>query len=453
MAVCNLFSELTCESGNFLMFSQYVEDLTRNMSVGDNWKVVPSKFVAMNLDYSFFDPYMNNETINAGKLNNILPEFFQNYYENGCAYGKNEEAYKNYIEEHEDEVFPEWTEWNPNKAKNFFWNSLFKSNLLSNSVHSGNYEEEILHYVPEIVYYGDINMYSYNEHQGLGYGEIYCYIPSDANRKFCQLVEEKDTYGNNTNQSETLEGFNTDEYKIGKYSKTYFYNPDYLISSCNTDEITDLGTPLNLIRNGSDLNKYNINTIAVLYSIYVKQNDEWNVIYSDIPMGLYITGKFRTEEIDTDNDSLTYETELSNEITKHVTTSYDSGTSYGLRICTRFSATSNGKLVSTDITADVSDYSNICQMMTNMNENLYRMREVSNSVTTTIQEYKDSLSIIKNNRTNVPYIKLIGGEEYWFINGRKVAPVKSVTFIPIEIDYLRDELNYNFSWNTNNAIF
>ena len=51
MGVCNLFNKLTSPSGNFLLFSQYVEDITRNYSDGDNWKVVPTKFVALNIDF------------------------------------------------------------------------------------------------------------------------------------------------------------------------------------------------------------------------------------------------------------------------------------------------------------------------------------------------------------------------------------------------------------------
>ena len=52
MAVCNLFNQLSNTSGNFLLFSQYVEDITHNYAEGDNWKVVPTGFVALDIDYS-----------------------------------------------------------------------------------------------------------------------------------------------------------------------------------------------------------------------------------------------------------------------------------------------------------------------------------------------------------------------------------------------------------------
>ena len=52
MAVCNIFNSLANTTGTFLTFSQYVEDLTRNYAQGDTYKVVPSKFIALNIDYS-----------------------------------------------------------------------------------------------------------------------------------------------------------------------------------------------------------------------------------------------------------------------------------------------------------------------------------------------------------------------------------------------------------------
>ena len=153
-------------------------------------------------------------------------------------------------------------------------------------------------------------------------------------------------------------------------------------------------------------------------------------------MGIYFTGNF-------DNFK-----NITNKVTKHVTTSYDSGTSYGLRICSRFSATSVAGKIVTDITTDNSetDYSNICQLMTKMNENLYKMKEVSESVGNTTQDYKETLSIIKNNRTNVPYVQTINGEDYWFINGRLVSATKSAAFLPID-DNVIQSLNYRFTWN------
>lgn len=55
MAVCNLFNRFDNASGNFMMFSQYVEDITKNYVESDNWKVVPTQFVVLDIDYTKID--------------------------------------------------------------------------------------------------------------------------------------------------------------------------------------------------------------------------------------------------------------------------------------------------------------------------------------------------------------------------------------------------------------
>ena len=94
MAVCNLFNDLTNPSGNFLMFSQYVESITKNIASGDTeYKVIPSKFIALNIDYTRLnmDKLIGNSTLlndPIKSLNSLVPKYFQNYFENGCAYGR-----------------------------------------------------------------------------------------------------------------------------------------------------------------------------------------------------------------------------------------------------------------------------------------------------------------------------------------------------------------------------
>lgn len=398
MAVCNLFNKLENNSGNFLMFSQYVEDLTRHNTNGDDWKIVPSKFIALNIEYSKLDKYFTidnlKETIDktnseievepaevetAEDMNIELPKLFQNYYENACAFGKSKRG-----------LGEEWTSSN---AKHLFWYTMFNSNLLTEVTEVSENDGEIK-YIKEIVYTGDINMHSYNTHDGMGYGEIYCYIPANATKNSHPVLSSTNTTVV-VNPDEYLMGFTTNDFLIGDYSKNYYYNETYNIDLDTKKEFTD--------------EIYTFNTIIVMYSIYSKENNTWKEMHSNIPMGIYLTGKF--------ND-----TELSNTVTKHVTTSLDSGTSYGLRICTRFSATANAGKILTD-TNTVSDinYNNICQLMTKMNENLSKMFEVTKSNISNTQGYKDLLSIIKNNRTNVPYVKTINNKDYWFVNGRLVS--------------------------------
>ena len=49
MAVCNLFKELTKATGEFLLFSQYTDDLAHMSSSPGLWRAVPAHFLAMDL--------------------------------------------------------------------------------------------------------------------------------------------------------------------------------------------------------------------------------------------------------------------------------------------------------------------------------------------------------------------------------------------------------------------
>ena len=398
MSVCNIFNSLNSSTGNFMLFSQYVEDITHNYPEGDNWKIIPTQFVALDIDYSKVNP---NMVLNKGKdsLNVGIPKYFQNCFENACAYGR--KNYSKWIAEVEGNTMKSWT---PEISRNLFWNYMFDGELITSERYGS--ESSDVRYIPQVMYYGDINMHSYNEHKGMGYGEIYCYIPTNAEQMRCQVVRaiDSDIEGrkyDSSNNSIFLEG-HKDRY-VEDYPQHYFYNRDFSMSF-DDEDISSLANTNNT--------KYNINTIVVLYSIFRKFNNNWEVLYSNIPMGMYITGRF--------DDS----GKLTNEVTKYVTTNYDTGTSYGLRICTRFTATSNGAILSnSDITTDDSGYTNVCQLMTAMNENLSRMLDVSKSAMNTTQQYKDLLSIVKNNRTNVPYVKDVNGVDCWFVNGRFVSTV------------------------------
>lgn len=376
MAICNLFNTLNNPSGNFLMFSQYVEDITHDYVEGNDWKVVPSRFVALDIDYKDID--FSVVAKNEYTLNSAIPKYFQNYFENGCAYGRGLEDFV----------------WTPEHSKNLFWNSLWQGKFLN----TYDYGDKKL--IKELMYYGDINMHSYNEHNGMGYGEIYCYIPTDANKKYSQVVKIEDV-NYNTNTNVTLEGHSIQN----DYSKDYCYNKQYVMSF-------DDNSISSVFEDGTVVDKYNINTIVVLYDIFKNINGSWETIYSGIPLGMYITGMFD------DSNNLT------NDITKYVTTSIGTGTSYGLRICTRFTAsTSNGPILTSIDTTSDNSYINLCQLMSMQNENLSKMLEIVNSAHNTTQQYKDLLSIVKNNRTNVPYVRNINGDDYWFVNGRFVSKV------------------------------
>ena len=391
-----------------MLFSQYVEDITKNFTKGDNYKVIPTKFIALDIDYSKLNKKLILQQVDSG-LEVIVKDYIQNCFENACAYGRS-----NYLN------WSKTKDWNPEISRNLFWNCMFDGKLISSEKYGSETSNTL--YIPEVMYYGDINMHSYNEHKGMGYGEIYCYIPTNAGKMNCQVIRigESTSEGRLSDKSNInskyLVGFEGDSSKkVDGYPQEYYYNRDFSMSF-DDEEITRL--------ENSNVSKYNINTIIVLYSVFEKVVNEWVPLYSNIPMGMYLTGTF-------DENG-----KLSNEVTKYVTTSYDTGTSYGLRICTRFTSTSNNAILSnSDIIVDNSSYTNICQMMTAMNENLSKMREISNSAIDNSQQYKELLNIFKNNRTNVPYVKEVNGVDCWFVNGRFVSAVNTgVTLACAPID-------------------
>ena len=69
MSVCNLFRELKRDTGNFLSFSQYADDLTRYYVQHNDYKAIPSRFIVCDLDCSSLD-------------NKSLPTKLQNYFLN-----------------------------------------------------------------------------------------------------------------------------------------------------------------------------------------------------------------------------------------------------------------------------------------------------------------------------------------------------------------------------------
>ena len=158
MAVCNIFNKLSKQTGNFLTFSQYSEDLTKGATQYEAYRVVPSKFIVMDIDYSKVRKNLESFEM-TGDMNTMLPQYFQNYYENGCAYLRS-----NYN-----------GTWNPKLSANMFWNTLYKSEMLTTTEN-----ENLNYYINEVRYIGDVNIQSYDEKNGEGYSEIYCYIPSES---------------------------------------------------------------------------------------------------------------------------------------------------------------------------------------------------------------------------------------------------------------------------------
>ena len=373
MAVCNIFNSLANTTGTFLTFSQYVEDLTQWSVKGSSRRVVPSKYVAVELD-----------TENSGFSNFTLPKYLIDSFENGCAKFREQSS-----------------TWSAYNSAELFWDALFQTQMLS-------IDESTL-VVDGIKYVGDINLQSYDEFDGMGYAEIYCHIPNEACRKeYSLLVTKPEARANfdevTVNKDGNLCGYIDGELN-GREKLAQSYT--YLISKSINDRFYTFNwnDPQNPPKPVTD-KYFDINALIILYNIYGSSNE---LIAEDIPMGIYITGT-----IDSNNT-------ITNSIRKYVSNEdiYNTGTSYGLRICSRFitSPYSDNYIVK-EVTFEDNNYADLTKVLAKMSISQQKMDSILNKTISGDQYMKDVLSIFKNNRTNVPYIRTINGVNYWFVNGR-----------------------------------
>jgi hypothetical protein len=309
MGKCNLLKPLSSNNGNFFMFSQYSEDLTIEYTQKDTARVVPSKFIALNLNTN-------------GLNDNTISEIFQNYYENHCCYWRGQKQVK----------FPK------SASLELLLQTLENFNMIS--VEGGT--------STNIKYIGDINIYSNQEVDGMSYNEIYCYIPNDAKEQCWTLIQNPFSIIVGDDIPNYIQGFDendlqdssTDKYYNGLTLNPYKSRIPNSIETINNFQLYN-NHLIDFSNNPSDVNseQFEINTIIVLYDI--KNGDK--IVHSNLPMGIYFTGKINNGVIN-------------NPITKYVSNAeiYDQGTSYGLRICTRYLSSVNIETLQENIKVDVT---------------------------------------------------------------------------------------------------
>lgn len=399
MSVCNLFKKLSKETGNFLMFSQYTDDLTKYLVRHNDAKAIPSRFIAMNIDYS----KLNSKLASLGLKTDPsegLPNLLQNYFENACAFFRDAKV-------DDESVVPGG--WTPEVSRRIFWN-VMREDILSDP-HDWDSEAVSgdntgLKYYDELVYRGDINIQSYTEEDNIGYNEIYCYIPNDvAKTKYC--VKLNDVVNLVDYNRSYIEGYNENDedftglLKISIPEGTqYTYDETLSLLDENDEDLESI--PL-------DDKSFKFNTILVLYDVYVSTgtgDDE--VKYKDIPMGLYLTGLINNEG------------QTTNYITKYVSNDdiYGAGTSYGLRIATRFVATPNSTSIDEIAIDSEANYADFAKVMSSFSETQAKMDEILATINEDNLGIKNHLSNFKNYRTNIPYIIKVGDTNYWFVNGK-----------------------------------
>lgn len=414
---CNLLKPVNNLTGTFFSFSQYAQDLTNQYVNPDSYRCLPSKYIAMELDYSVID---GEDISERGKeLGNI----FQNYFENACTFLRVN------------------SEWNPEDSRTLLFQTLQKFGLMTvKKINNNSISEEIKHI-------GDINIYSYNDNEdGIGYNEIYCYIPNEA-KCVNYLLNESNTSNDtvaydssyicgyegqtpfnglsyNVVEKKTEEGVeNIYPLYIDSYNDYFSYSVGQFVQRAAENEnapstiktfvpnCLESTYPSDDVQRNYD--KFNINTIVVLYDIVRKTSVGDQILYRNIPLGIYFTGCL-------DNDAGI----MSNTITKYVNSGqiYNQGTSYGLRICTRFLSSPNSTEIK-DISVNGSAVSEIAPVLEKMGETLIAVEDSIAESSQIQTELKTHLSQFKNNKVNVPYIRKIGDKKYWFVNGKNTGAV------------------------------
>lgn len=395
-AKCNLLRSLT-QNGTFFMFSEYAENLTKSYVQENQYRVIPSRYAMLDLNFD-------------GKDNQYIGEIFQNYYENACsAFRKQDSSILT----------------NGKLANELLWKTLYKYGLIS----IGTYDN--FNYIKELYYIGELKLTPYEEIDGVGYNELWCYIDNDvhAMRYHSTVPENQTAQVQYVGINNYISGYDSTTYPtanadlVGKiinedtghiYSDnegTYWmedvqetpiipyeftdYEPGIITQSVNTDE--------------SVANEFKINTVIVFFDVYDTNS---NTIYKNIPMGIYFTGQVS-------NSTLT------NEITKVVSdeTIYKQGTSYGLRINTKFVCTPQTTgleiLKISNLTAEEAD--RYCALLSSIANSQKLMEQMVANQTELSQSLKNHLASFANYKANVPYLRLVGGVNHWFVNGKDLG--------------------------------
>lgn len=147
-----------------------------------------------------------------------------------------------------------------------------------------------------------------------------------------------------------------------------------------------------------------------------------NVLYHNIPMGVYFTGSYHDET-----------QQLKNTVIKYSNNDdvFGQGSSYNLRICTRNVVTPVGMLkYDTQIIGDTENYDNLASVMGGLHDLIVDTKAKINASNDILQATQDHLSLFKNYRTNIPYIRNVGGVNTWFVNGHNTGVNATVSITP-----------------------
>lgn len=395
MGKCNLIAPVSQNTGNFILFSQYAEDLTRASQSEDFYRVTPSRYVLLNLN-----PVTGMNPV-------ALAEFFQNYYENACSVLRENSSIG----------------WTPEAATAMLWKTLFKSGLATVPILD---ETDTTYYTPSVLKVGDINITSTKQFDGINYSEIYVNVPQGSKR-------EKYTFTKYSSEQTRIAqyphyyicGYPDDEYPTAGTAEwpsnhlSSKYSDGTVSVEGSTQYIYELYSSTDFVLDTESIRElddkqYQFNAVLVMYDIHKKNLEvpEDITIYQNIPMGLYFTGA-------PDSGGT-----LQNPVTIWVNNPeiYEQGTSYGFRICTRYLSTQNSLYIVDSTIADTEElYDQYAAVMAKIGDSQIKMDNLLSAMSSYQQQINSHLANIKNYQVNVPYIRNIGGVNYWFVNGKNLG--------------------------------
>lgn len=453
---CNLFKTLgsgDARVGEFLMFSQYTEDITKEQSMKSGYRVVPSKFVALKLDiknlFNGMDPdnipvsspinkdpdtgeyYMEIGEQRVTGCDTILTQIFQSYFENANAFIRNNTG---------REGFPEnWDIPRRSLASELLWRTLEQWGF----IHETN-EGTDFKYYDEVKYIGDINIHSNHKVGSYSYDEVFCHIPAKENEYYYRL-----------NQSVELEGItylsgdgNLDSPLEGWTDATYPTDPNggplpvinRAIAYHEPNDSNDLGFQYKIGGDFPELDfkkkitesvdytpvprhpepnndEYDFNAVIIFYDVlYSEPGEDPRYLYQGRPMGIYLSGKV---DYDDNNEA----SGLTNTFTKFISNNdaYGQGASFGLRLMMRYTPTPNNSTYAMEVAAGGHDYETITEAMGGIAEAIVDINRMCKDQHAMYQSYKDHLAQFRNRRVNIPYVRDVAGIPYWFVNGRNTG--------------------------------
>lgn len=407
---CNLLNPLDCKTGSFYMFSQYAQDLTKAYTMQDSYRCVPSKYVAFDL---------NTKSRSGVEIG----EMFQNYFENACTVIRAEKT----------------TNFDPSSTLWLLFSTLEKWNLIkttqdatTSTYHSDN-----------IKYIGDINIYSYNPTQdGIGYSEIYCYIPNDAQSTSYDMTMRGENSNDKSESSSIYKFYNIDDERYirgyegdddtysglkwkldGDTGLSYYdimdvnsgrlkgyWNRGIIPAALDWSEGSTDETRSQYTTREEEKESFQFNAVLVLYDIVNKGETSDSTTIHNVPLGIWFSGVPQDES-------------LTNTITKFTNNEdiYNQGTSYGLRICSRFLCAPNLTKFEDTTVSSTNDNEELTTLLSAMAENVELFNSLSKEVSDMNTTITDHMINFRSNKTNVPYLRLVNGSYYWFVNGKNTG--------------------------------